>query len=345
MSLRIIVGLLLLIMGWGTNEVYSQTTEGKKMKFAIAIHGGAGSSAKNFSEQAILKRKSVLENALNKGVAILEAGGSSLDAVQEVIVILEDDPQFNAGKGAVFNAVGSHELDASIMDGSNLACGAVAGVSHIKNPIRLARLVMTETRHVLLSGTGAEQFAKSHSVDWVEPNYFDTEAAKASWNRYQNRLKQKDKDTSSLDFQNSLAEPGWNIGTVGCVALDSNGNLAAGTSTGGMTYKKFGRVGDSPIVGAGTYADNETCAVSATGVGEEYIRRAVAYDVAAQMKYRGVSVQQAIDDNLNSRLRKGDGGLIAVDKDGNIAMGFNTGGMARAAADSEGKFEVIWGER
>ena len=311
-----------------------------KKEYAIAIHGGAGSSAKNFDTAAVTRRRASMETALSKGVEILKAGGTSLDAVETVILFLENDPQFNAGKGAVFNAVGSHELDASIMDGSNKACGAVAGVSQIKNPISLARLVMTETRHVLLAGEGAEEFGKQQNVEMVEPSYFDTQQAKRSWQRYKRREEQKLlKKTGLIEI-----EPSWRIGTVGCVALDKTGNLAAGTSTGGMTYKKFGRIGDSPIVGAGTYADNETCAVSATGTGEQYIRNAIAYDVSAQLKYKKVTLQAAIDDNLNNRLNKGDGGLIAVDHLGNIAMGFNTGGMARAAADSSGKFEVLWGD-
>ena len=338
-----------------------------KPKFAIAIHGGAGSSAKNASAASIAKRKATLKTALDKAIGILESGASALDAVENVIMILENDPQFNAGKGAVFNAAGSHELDASIMDGKTGACGAVAGVSHVKNPISLARLVMTKTPHVLLSGEGAEQFAKQQNVHWVEPTYFDTPKAKASFERYKLRMEEnlraknpekeapkKEKENSSSAVQSmnriksrldSKFERQWNIGTVGCVVLDTKGNLAAGTSTGGMTYKQFGRIGDSPIVGAGTYARNDSCAVSSTGIGEEYIRNVVAYDVAAQMKYKKVSLEEAVKDNLEKRLRKGDGGLIAVDKDGNISMGFNTGGMARAAADSEGRYEIIWGDR
>ena len=288
-----------------------------KMKFAIAIHGGAGRSPDEFDTASNQKRRESLAAALAKGVEILKADGSSLDAVEAVIRMLEDDPQFNAGKGAVFNAEGSHELDASIMDGRSLNCGAVAGVSHVKNPIGLARLVMSETRHVLLSGPGAEEFAKQQEVEWVEPSYFDTPDAKASWEKY--KLSKQKTGRLELERQFNLH---WDIGTVGCVALDAKGNLAAGTSTGGMTFKKFGRVGDSPIVGAGTYADNKTCAVSGTGIGEQYIRNAVAYDISAQMKYKGASLQQAIEDNLNNRLDKGDGGLIGVDKDGNIFMGF-----------------------
>lgn len=314
-----------------------------KKRYAIVIHGGAGSSAKDFEQTAIDQRRATLTAALEKGVGILDGGGSSLDAVEAVIQLLEDDPQFNSGKGAVFNAAGGHELDASIMNGKDKSCGAVAGVSIVKNPISLARLVMTETPHVLLAGQGAEEFARQQNVELVEPTYFDTPRAKKSWEKYKQRMT----ETGLLNpGRGSIFkfEPHWNMGTVGCVALDSDGNIAAGTSTGGMTYKKFGRVGDSPIVGAGTYADNETCGVSATGIGEEYIRNAVAYDVSAQLKYKNVTLVEAVNDNLNRRLKKNDGGLIAVDKDGNIAMGFNTGGMARAAADSTGRFEVIWGE-
>lgn len=364
-GLRFGVGLFVLVIV-ASLGVAQEPADAKKMKFAIAIHGGAGSSPDQFNAEANQARRASLEVALTKGVEILKADGSSLDAVEAVIQILEDDPQFNAGKGAVFNAEGSHELDASIMDGNGLKCGAVAGVSHVKNPIKLARLVMTETRHVLLSGPGAETFAQQQGVDWVEPSYFDTKRAKASWERYKERMMKKASslelpqkreyrglvsnvpdlpDLPVLTSTDPSFETEWNMGTVGCVALDSSGNLAAGTSTGGMTFKKFGRVGDSPIVGAGTYADNQSCAVSGTGVGEEYIRNAVAFDISAQMKYKGATLQEAIDDNLQNRLKKGDGGLIGVDKDGNIYMGFNTGGMARAAADSAGKFEVIWGNK
>lgn len=346
-SVCVIFGLLFCVIGSLQAQQNSKSdTPDQPKRFAIAIHGGAGSSAKDFDDESVKRRRASMKKALAQGVAILDKGGSSLDAVEAVIRILEDDPQFNAGKGAVFNAVGSHELDASIMDGRNKACGAVAGVSHIKNPISLARLVMTETKHVLLAGEGAETFAKQFDVDWVEPSHFDTPHARKSWERYRAKIK-KSSSTNQPDFDSANHEPtptAWKMGTVGCVALDADGNLAAGTSTGGMTYKRFGRVGDSPIVGAGTYADNETCAVSSTGTGEEYIRNAVAYDVAAQLKYRKVTLEAAVKDNLESRLKQGDGGLIAVDRHGNIAMGFNTGGMARAAADSDGRFEVIWGQ-
>lgn len=323
------------------NDLYAQDTP-QQRDWAIAIHGGAGSSPENFSDEANASRRQAMENALLIGVKILQLGGSSLDAVEAVIHHLEDDPQFNAGRGSVFNADGRHELDASIMDGRDKSCGAVAGVSNVKNPISLARLVMTDTRHVLLAGTGAEQFAASQEVDLVDNEYFDTPATKKRWQEF---LEQRDSGTDKDSDQAALAlDTGSYYGTVGCVALDSDGNLAAGTSTGGMTNKKFGRVGDSPIVGAGTYADNRSCAVSCTGIGEEFIRNAVAYDVAARMKYSGATVEQAVTDILGDQLRPGDGGIIAIDKYGQVFMDFNTGGMARAAADSTGVSEVIWVE-
>ena len=315
------------------------------MKYSIVIHGGAGPSPKNYNKAAIESRRNSMKQALEIGTDILKKGGDSLDAVEQVVRFLEDDPQFNAGVGAVYNAVGSHELDASIMDGRDLSCGAVAGVSTVKNPISLARMVKEKTRHVMFAGSGAEAFAKQMGVELVEPKHFDTDR---TWQRYKEiRAKigeqgswQKD---SGLDLQD--VDVGSYHGTVGCAALDSKGNLAAATSTGGMTNKEFGRVGDSPIVGAGTYADNETCAVSCTGTGEEYIRRAVAYDMAAQMRYLKTPIADSAKEILTNRLKKGDGGIIAVDKDGNITMQFNTDDMARAAADSSGRFEVLWGEK
>ena len=304
-------------------------------RFAIAIHGGAGSAPKNFSKEANAKREASMRLALKLGVGILEKGGTSLEAVEAVVSSLEDDPQFNAGRGAVFNAAGGHELDASIMDGRTLACGAVAGVTIVKNPVSLSRRVMTETRHVLLAGPGADQFAKDQKVAIVEQSYFSTEAARKEWKEGQARKKS----------QSAAPESSHIIkGTVGCVALDQHGNLAAATSTGGLSNKRFGRVGDSPLVGAGTYADNATCAVSCTGVGEEFIRRAIAYDVAAQMRYAKTPVDTAVKEILTNRLKKGMGGIIAVDKNGKITMQFNTGGMPRAAADSSGRFEVMWAE-
>lgn len=310
-------------------------SQDENSRFAIAIHGGAGSASKNFSKEANAQREASMKLALEIGVGVLKKGGTSLEAVEAVVNSLEDDAQFNAGKGAVFNAAGGHELDASIMDGKTLACGAVAGVSIVKNPVSLARRVMTETRHVLLAGPGADQFAKDQKVTLVDQDYFATDAARQEW-----------KDNQAKKNSQSAVKESSHIikGTVGCVALDPHGNLAAATSTGGLSNKKFGRVGDSPIIGAGTYADNATCAVSCTGVGEEYIRRAIAYDVSAQMRYAKTPIEAAVKDILTHRLEKGMGGIIAVDKDGKITMQFNTGGMPRAAADSNGRFEVLWSQ-
>ena len=269
-KLRIIlcVALTVILLPTATDaQVDDDSAQAEKLTYAIAIHGGAGSDPVKFSAESNKKRSAAMEEALRIGTTILENGGTSLDAVEKVIRFLENDPQFNAGKGAVKNERGDHELDASIMDGSNKACGAVARVTVIKNPITAARLVMTETRHVLLVGSGAEEFAQlQDEIETVDNAYFHVpKSAKAS--RYQLPTDEN-------------ARPSY-LGTVGCVALDSHGNLAAGTSTGGMSRKKFGRVGDSPIIGAGTYADNATCAVSCTGTGEQFIRHAIAYDVSA----------------------------------------------------------------
>jgi beta-aspartyl-peptidase (threonine type) len=319
---------------------FSSAAFGDEPKFAIAIHGGAGSAKDAMSAEAAASREKSMTEALTIGTKILSEGGTSLDAVEAVIVFLENDPKFNAGKGAVLNAKGKHELDASIMNGENLQCGAVAGVSTIKNPIVVARRVMTDTRHVLLAAAGAEAFADSlgSEIERVENVWFTTPKRAKQRERM---LKKDAVESSTSQTELSSAKCDY-MGTVGCVALDSHGNLAAGTSTGGMSNKKFGRVGDSPIVGAGTYADNKTCAVSGTGIGEQYIRNAVAYNVAAQMQYGKASLVDALKDNLENRLDPADGGLIGVDKDGNIATGTNTGGMLRGVADGKGRFEVSW---
>ncbi len=307
----------------------------KPMKFAIAIHGGAGPSSKQASDEANRARIDSMKQALDIGKGVLEIGGTSLDAVEAVVVFLEDDPKFNAGRGAVFAADGSHELDASIMDGRTGACGAVAAVRRVKNPIQLARLVMTDSPHVLLTGAGAEVFAELKQVELVENSYFDTPETRAKWE--ERKRKKEDNPQSRIQVE----DVGY-LGTVGCVALDQNGDLAAATSTGGMTAKQFGRVGDSPIIGAGTFADNETCAVSCTGKGEEFIRHVVAYDIAAQMRYGQRSLQQSVENVLQKTLKPNDGGIIAVDRLGRIAMEFSTPGMARAAADSSGRYDVLW---
>jgi beta-aspartyl-peptidase (threonine type) len=302
------------------------TPDPTALDYALAIHGGAGTISKSLPDSEREAYLDSLRQALRIGTSILDEGGTSLDAVEQVIRLLEDDPRFNAGRGAVFNHDGGHELDASIMDGATLGCGAVAGVTTVRHPISLARLVMERTRHVLLSGAGADRFAQEMGVERVDPDYFFTER----------RFEQLQR---ALRKQEAAAEKG----TVGVAALDRQGNLAAGTSTGGLTNKKHGRVGDSPIIGAGTYADNATCAVSGTGIGEEFIRHGVAHSISELMQHRGLSVEEAARRVVHERLRPGDGGIIAVDRRGAIAMVFNTEGMYRGAADSSGRFEVmIW---
>ncbi|MEN8204179.1 MAG: isoaspartyl peptidase/L-asparaginase [Bacteroidota bacterium] len=288
-------------------------------KYALVLHGGAGTmNFENVPEDLQIKFKHSLDSALQLGLDVLEEGGSSLDAVEVVIRCLEDNPLFNAGKGAVFTSEGKNELDASIMTGRDLNAGAVAGVSHIKNPITAARAVMEKSDHVLLSGEGAEVFAEQEGLDMVDPSYFYTQK------RFESLQRAKENEKH---------------GTVGCVALDREGNLSAGTSTGGMTNKKFGRIGDSPIIGAGTYANNATCGVSATGHGEFFIRWAVAYDISALMEYKGYDVEKAAKEVVEKKLVKagGSGGVICLDRFGRAAMITNTSGMFRAYGNSEGE--------
>jgi beta-aspartyl-peptidase (threonine type) len=290
-------------------------------KYTIVIHGGAGTINRSIPDSLKEKYLTSLSEALMIGKEVLEKGGKSIDAVEQVVRYMEDNPLFNAGNGAVYTSDGTHELDASIMDGSNLSTGAVTLIKRVKNPITLARHVMEKTPHVLLGGEGAEKFAEEMGLEIVENNYFDTE------NR-QNQLK-KEKEKVK--------------GTVGCVALDLHGNLAAATSTGGRTNKMPGRIGDSPLINAGTYANNKTCAVSGTGIGEEFIRHTVAYNVSALMEFKGMNLKEAADEVIFKMLKKDDGGIIAVDKDGNFAAPFSTLGMYRGAANSDGLFEVkIW---
>ena len=281
----------------------------ESVEFSIAIHGGAGTiTRKNMTPEKENAYRSKLKETLNVGYSILNKGGTSLDAVEATIRIMENSELFNAGKGAVFTNAGTNELDASIMDGRNLKAGAVARVKTVKNPISAARKVMEETWHVMLSGDGADKFAKEQGLDIVDPNYFYTQRR---WDSLKKIQVEKH-------------------GTVGCVALDKHGNLAAGTSTGGLTNKRWGRVGDSPIIGAGTYANNQTCAVSGTGQGEYFIRGNVAYDVSAIMEYKGKSVGEAAQNVIRKLSDKGgNGGIITMDSKGNISMPFNTAGMYR----------------
>ena len=291
-------------------------------EYALVLHGGAGNmNFQNVPQERQERFKHSLDSALQLGLDLLKEGGSSLDAVETVIRCLEDNPLFNAGKGAVFTSEGKNELDASIMTGWDLNAGAVAGVTNVKNPITAARAVMEQSEHVMLSGHGAEVFAEQVGLEMVDPSYFYTQK------RFESYQKAK-----ALDKH----------GTVGCVALDQDGNICAGTSTGGMTNKKYGRIGDAPIIGAGTYANNETCGVSATGHGEYFIRWAVAHDISALMEYKGMDVESAAREVIEKKLVKvgGSGGVICLDRYGRPAMITNTSGMFRAYGNSDGDREV-----
>ncbi len=303
-------------------------------KISIAIHGGAGTILRSeMSAEKEMAYKEALQEALDAGYTVLEKGGTALDAVEQAVISLENCPLFNAAKGSVFNALGGHEMDASIMEGKAKLAGAVCGVHNIKNPVALARQVMQQTEHVLLMGEGAMDFAATIGFPFIDDDYFYDDF------RYQQWLKIKDSEKFQLDHSDIKDKK---FGTVGAVALDIQGNIAAATSTGGMTNKKFGRVGDSPIIGAGTYANNLTCAVSCTGSGEYFLRGVVAYDVSCLMEYKGMSLEDACNEVIHHRLQSigGDGGLIAADANGNITLAFNTEGMYRAAKNNTGYEEV-----
>ncbi len=307
--------------------------------FGIVIHGGAGTILKeNMSDSLEQAYKQKLEEAIRTGHEILANGGTAVEAVQRTINVMEDSPLFNSAKGAVFTNEGKNELDASIMDGKTKNAGAVAGVTNIKNPINLAYEVMVNSEHVLLSGKGAEQFAKERGLEIVDPSYFYTERRYQAMEKARKREAEKNNQTAFYDpfIKNEK------FGTVGCAALDKNGNLAAGTSTGGMSNKKYNRIGDSPIIGAGTYANNKTCAVSSTGWGEFFIRGVVAYDISAMMEYKGMSLQEAASEVIQNKLPEmgGDGGIIAIDHEGNVAMEFNTAGMYRATMNKNGELNI-----
>lgn len=316
--------------------------------FGIVIHGGAGTILKeNMNDSLEAAYKAKLEEAIRTGHEILANGGTAIEAVQRTINVMENSPLFNAAKGAVFTAEGKNELDASIMDGETLNAGAVAGVTTVKNPINLAYEVMVNSEHVLLSGKGAEQFAKEQGLEIVDPEYFYTE------NRFRvlQKIKEAEKAKTAMDKEKmAFMDPfikDSKYGTVGCAALDKHGNLAAGTSTGGMTNKKYNRIGDSPIIGAGTYANNATCAVSSTGWGEFFIRGMVAYDISALMEYKGLSLEESARLVIQKKLPQlgGDGGIVAIDHKGNVAMEFNTAGMYRAKMNKKGELEIgIYGE-
>jgi L-asparaginase / beta-aspartyl-peptidase len=304
----------------------------------LAIHGGAGTIERSkMTPEREREYRAGLERALTAGYEILKRGGSSLDATEAAVRVLEDDPNFNAGKGSVFTSAGTNEMDAAIMDGKTLAAGAVASLKHIKNPISLARLVMEKSGHVMMDSEGAELFAKENGIELVDQKYFFTQER---WDALQ-KIKAAEKSRTSGGGKKFLITDQDRHGTVGAVALDQNGNLAAATSTGGTTNKRPGRVGDSPVIGAGTYANNATCAVSATGDGEYFIRATVARDVSALMEYRGMSLKEAARAALDKVAKLGGtGGLIAIDHEGNMTLPFNTAGMYRGYADPNGNFVV-----
>jgi L-asparaginase / beta-aspartyl-peptidase len=300
----------------------SSCSHNPRPKYVIAIHGGAGYPDAMMPDSLRKAYVNGLKSALMTGDSILKSGGSSLDAVESTIRLMENNPLFNAGRGAVYTYEGKISLDASIMDGSNLMAGAVAGVADVRNPISLARRIMTKSEHVLLSGSGASEFAREQGMEMADSSYFFNPER---WNEHIEALK---KGT-------------W--GTVGCVALDMNGNLAAGTSTGGRTNKRWGRIGDTPIIGAGTYANNKTVGISCTGHGEYFMRYVVAHEISNMVEYKGWTIKQATNFMINEQLKKagGAGGLIAIDRNGNVAMPYNTPGMFRAYSKSNGEWSLM----
>ena len=302
--------------------------------FSLAIHGGAGTLLRGqMTPTKEQEYTAALQQALDAGHAVLSKAGSALDAVEAAVLVLEDCPLFNAGRGSVFTAAGTHQMDASIMEGRTRNAGAVSLITGIRNPISLARDVMEKSQHVFLAGEGAMYFAKMLGYTLEEPSYFHNDLRHKQW------LDLRDSEAFQLDHSDKKDSK---FGTVGAVACDVHGNLAAATSTGGMTNKKWGRVGDSPMIGAGTYANNATCAISCTGSGEFFIRGVVAYDVSCLMEYRGLSLAEATNEVINHRVLKlgGDGGLIAVDAQGNVAMPFNTEGMYRGFVTSAGNTRI-----
>lgn len=338
---------LLAIALLSATALGQQTMQTDQKKFGLVIHGGAGTiDREKMTPEREREYRAGLENALKAGYDILKRGGSSLDATEAAVRVLEDDPHFNAGKGAVFTSAGVNELDASIMDGKTLKAGAVASLRHVKNPISLARMLIEKSEHVatkephvgpvMMAGEGAEAFAKENGIELVDDKYFFTQGR---WDALQ-KIKEAEKLGGAGGKKFFISEEDRH-GTVGAAALDHNGNLAAATSTGGMTNKRPGRIGDSPVIGAGTYADNQTCAVSCTGDGEYFIRAAVAHNISALMEYRGMKLKEAAQTALDKAKKLGgEGGLIAIDKNGEIALPFNTNGMYRGYVDPAGKFVV-----
>jgi L-asparaginase / beta-aspartyl-peptidase len=307
-------------------------------KIGLAVHGGAGTIERSkITPEKEREYRAGLERALSAGYEVLKRGGSSLDATEAAVCVLEDDPHFNAGRGSVFTSAGTNEMDASIMDGRTLKAGAVGSVQHIKNPVILARLVMEKSPHVMLDCAGAEAFARANGMELVDQKYFFTQER---WDALQ-KMKAAEKERASDAGKSFIITDQDRHGTVGAVALDKDGNLAAATSTGGTTNKMPGRIGDTPVIGAGTYANNQTCAVSCTGDGEYFIRAATAHEVSALMQYRGMKLPEAAHTALETvKQLGGTGGLIAIDKNGEIALPFTTNGMYRGYVDRDGRFVV-----
>lgn len=338
---------LLLLLALAALSARASDAIGANRTFGLVIHGGAGViDRKSLTPEVETQYRNVLSQARNAGYAVLEKGGTAVDAVVAAIVILEDSPLFNAGKGAVLTADGVCELDASIMDGRTQAAGAVSGLRKIKNPILLARAVMEKSEHVMLSGEGAERFAQKVGFEFVTNDYFQTDFRRKQLEQAKLREAGAGKKTTGI-VDEAYFDRVARYGTVGCVALDQKGNISAGTSTGGMTNKKFGRIGDAPIIGAGTYANNNTCAVSATGWGEFFIRVGVARDIAAQVEYRGTLLSEAAAATIAKVGQLGgDGGVIAIDRDGRIALPFNSVGMYRGYKLSTGAAAIeIFGDK
>jgi len=342
----LILSFLIVLLGCKNETTLSSEEKRdatKQNEFAIIIHGGAGTILKkNMSDEKEVEYKAKLEEAIKVGHAILKNGGTSQDAVLRTIQVMEESPLFNAGKGAVFTHEETNELDASFMDGKTLNAGAVAGVKNVKSPIELAIKIMTDSDHVMLSGKGASIFAKEKGLEIVDPSYFYTESRFKSLQRIKNSVKTElDYDDKKAAFYDADIKNS-KFGTVGCVALDKNGNISAGTSTGGMTNKRWGRIGDAPIIGSGTYANNKTCGVSSTGWGEYFIRGQIAYDISAQMEYQQKTLKEATSDVIQNKLTKlgGTGGVVALDKNGNMSFEFNTAGMYRASMNDKGELVV-----
>ena len=335
--------LITLLFILSCKDVSNKNNELKREpnSFAIVIHGGAGGIKKEYfteAQQTAYTQK--LQEALNAGYSVLENGGISLDAIQAAINIMENSPLFNAGKGAVYNSDGNQEMDAAIMDGNTLNAGAIAGVNHIKNPILAARMVMDSSKHVLLSGKGAEIMAEKYGIEMVDSSYFFTEKRMNQLKKLQGKEKTELDHTAFL-IKNELIDD-HKYGTVGAVAIDKSGNIAAGTSTGGMTNKKYGRIGDVPIIGAGTYANNLTCGISATGTGEYFIRTVAAHEVSSLIKFKGYSPSEALHEVLFNQIGPlgGEGGMILLDKNGEVFWDFNSSGMFRGYKKSTGEIKI-----